>query len=53
MPFAIARVAKVKSLGSLSGLSRHHMRTAPTPNADPKAPETIRVLVGSANPTRM
>ncbi len=50
MPFAIARVAKVKSLGSLSGLSRHHMRTAPTPNADPKAPETIRVLVGGANP---
>lgn len=50
MPFAIARVAKVKSLGSLSGLSRHHMRTAPTPNADPNAPETIRVLVGSANP---
>jgi len=50
MPFAIVRVAKVKSLGSLSGLSRHHMRTAPTPNADPKAPETIRVLVGGANP---
>lgn len=50
MPYAIIRVEKVKSLGSLSGLSRHHMRTAQTPNADPNAPETIRVLVGSANP---
>lgn len=50
MAYAIARVAKIKSLGSLSGLSRHHMRTAPTPNANPKAPETVRVLVGSGNP---
>lgn len=50
MPYAIIRVEKVKSLGSLSGLSRHHMRTAQTPNADPNAPETIRVLVGNANP---
>jgi hypothetical protein len=50
MPYAIVRVAKIKSLGSLSGLSRHHMRTALTPNADPTAPEAIRVLVGSANP---
>jgi hypothetical protein len=50
MAFAIIRVAKVKSLGSLSGLSRHHIRAAMTPNADPNAPETIRVLVGGANP---
>lgn len=50
MAYAIARVAKVKSLGSLRGLARHHMRTAPTPNADPNAPETIRVLVGGMDP---
>ena len=48
--YAIIRVAKVKSLGSLSGLSRHHTRASPTPNANTKAKETIRVLVGSGNP---
>lgn len=50
MPYAIARVEKVKSLGSLRGLGAHHMRTAPTPNADPLATPSNRVLVGSGNP---
>lgn len=50
MPYAIARVAKVKSLGSLRGLGAHHMRTAPTPNADPLATPSNRVLVGTGNP---
>ena len=48
--YAIIRVAKVKSLGSLSGLSRHHTRASPTPNANTKAREAVRVLVGSGNP---
>ena len=48
--FAIIRVAKVKSMGSLSGLSRHHTRANPTPNANPRAKEAVRVLVGSGNP---
>ena len=48
--YAIIRVAKVKSLGSLSGLSRHHTRASPTPNANAKVREAVRVLVGSGNP---
>ncbi len=42
--FAIIRVSKVKSLGSLRGLSRHHLRQSQTENADPL--KSIRVLVG-------
>lgn len=48
--YAIVRVAKVKSLGSLLGLSRHHTRASTTINANPDTPEPIRVLVGSGDP---
>lgn len=42
--YAIIRVSKVKSLGSLRGLSRHHMRESETKNANPA--KQNRVLVG-------
>lgn len=51
LPFAIIRVEKVRSLGSLRGLGAHHTRAAPTPNADPSAPPPV-ALAGSGHPYR-
>lgn len=47
-PLAILRIAKVKDLGTLAAVSRHHERTRPTPNADPRG--TVRALVGGGVP---
>jgi len=48
VPFAIARVEKVKTTTGLTKLGQHHMRERPTPNADPA--RSIRLLVGSGDP---
>lgn len=47
-PLAILRIAKVKDLGTLAAMSRHHERTRRTPNADPLG--SVRALVGCGVP---
>lgn len=49
-PFAICRVGKVSSWGSVGAMAEHHMRTRPTPNADPDPKLRPQVLHGSGDP---
>jgi hypothetical protein len=46
--FAIMRIEKRKDIGSVRRCAAHHLRTAPTPNADPN--RGIKVLTGSSDP---
>jgi hypothetical protein len=46
--FAVLRVAKLKSLGSLGAASQHQLRSRPTPNANPGG--QVRLLAGSSDP---
>lgn len=46
--YAIARVAKIKTMQNLSKLGSHHVRTRETPNADPS--RKIQILAGSGDP---
>lgn len=49
-PFAICRLGKVRSWGSVGAMAEHHMRTRPTPNADPDPKLRPQVLHGSGDP---
>lgn len=46
--FCIMRIEKRKDVGSVRRCAEHHLRTVPTPNADPQG--SIKVLVGSSDP---
>lgn len=48
--YAIYRIEKISTPGSLAASSQHMARTRPTPNADPKRRDRNRVLVGSEDP---
>lgn len=47
MSFAIVRVAKRKDIASVRRCATHHLRAAPTPNADPA--RQIHILAGSSD----
>lgn len=48
MPFAVLRIQKLKSWGSIAGAGKHNQRERETPNADEKRTENNQVLIGSA-----
>lgn len=48
--YAICRLGKVSSWGSVGAMAEHHMRTRPTPNADPAPKLRPQVLHGSGDP---
>lgn len=45
--FCIMRIEKRRDMGSVRRCAEHHLRTVPTPNADPT--RSIKVLVGSSD----
>lgn len=47
MPYAILRIAKLGSPGSVGGASEHNHRQRHTPNADPELKRFNKLLVGS------
>ena len=47
MSFAIVRVAKRKDIASIRRCAGHHLRAAPTPNADPT--RHIEILAGPSD----
>jgi len=49
MPYAIARVGKIKSMGQASAANGHNLRTRETLNADPERTEQNRLLYGKAD----
>jgi hypothetical protein len=50
--YAIYRVEKHKTAGTIAASSGHMMRSRPTPNADPKRTGSNVVIVGSDDPAR-
>lgn len=46
--FAIMRIEKRKDIASVRRTAEHHLRTVPTPNADPSG--TIKILAGFGTP---
>jgi len=49
-PFAIMRYAKLRSVTSIKGSSKHMARTIPTPNADASISANNPILIGGDDP---